>query len=215
MIRTFKPVFSRATAFAVMASASYAVRTGLAWAAEADHGEGSGGLPQLDPTKFSSQIFWLLLVFFTLFHILRKRILPRYTEVLEEREEKITGDLARAEELRAEAENAEASYQDSLSEARQAAHAAIAKAQEQAASDTAQRLAKVESSLKGRFTKAENRIAEEKGAAFADLNAIVSEAVKGSVSKIANISASDTDVECVVQTALANRTDAKAEGATS
>lgn len=213
MLRIWYPNFGLLkgnSTLAVIAGAGSAwLMTASALAAEAEK-EGSGGLPQLDPANFSSQIFWMLLVFFLLFQYLRKRVLPRYTEVLEEREEKIVGDLSRAEELRAEAEAAEASYQASLADARQSAHAAITKAQEQAASDTAQRLAKVESSLKGRFTKAENRIAEEKGAAFAELNSIVSDAVKDSVAKIANISPADADVQGVVTTALSDRTDVKA-----
>lgn len=163
---------------------------------EAEH---VGGLPQMNPAHFASQIFWMLLVFLVLFQILRRRILPRYAEVLEEREEKIAGDLGRAEALRLEAEAAEAHYQASLTEARRVAHEALIKAQEQAAADSASRLAKVDSSIKGRITKAENRIAEEKQAALGELASIVTDAVRDSVDRIAGLKTADDEVESAIR----------------
>ena len=195
---------NRATAFA--ATAAVYVMTALpAIAAEAEHGESKGGLPQFRAENFSSQIFWMLLVFFLLYQYLRKRILPRYAEVLEEREEKITGDLGMAEQLRAEAESAKAAYEASLADARQSAHDAIAKAQEKAAADTAAKLAKVESTIKGRFTKTENKSAEQQQTVFAELGSIVSEAVHDSVERIANLKPADADIDNAVKQALEAR----------
>jgi len=170
---------------------------------EAEHH--SGGLPQLNPDSFASQIFWMLLVFAALYYMLQRRILPRFAEVLEEREVKITGDLSRAEELRAEAEAAEASYEASLAEARATAHDALAKAQEHAAEETAKKMAKVDSSIKGRFTKAENKLTEQKQEAYGQLASIVSEAVNDSVGRIAGFSPDQKAVEAAVKKALEAR----------
>ena len=61
-------------------------------------------MPQLDPSTFATQLFWLFLTFTALFLIAWKVALPRMTEVLNTRQERIEGDLEKAETLKAEAE---------------------------------------------------------------------------------------------------------------
>jgi len=194
----------RALAIAIMAGL-YCATAMTALAAEADGGDSKGGLPQFRVEDFSSQIFWMLLVFLLLYQYLRKRILPRYAEVLEERSEKISGDLNKAEQLQSSAEDARVAFEASLMDARKAAHEAIAKAQEKAAIDTAAKLAKVESSIKGRFTKAENKINEQKLSVFNELGSIVSDAVQDSVKRIADIEPSHDTVDKAVKQALEAR----------
>ena len=45
----------------------------------------SGGMPQLNPEFWISQIFWLILTFGILFIVLSKLILPKISESLEKR----------------------------------------------------------------------------------------------------------------------------------
>ena len=49
----------------------------------------SGGMPQLNPEFWVSQIFWLILTFGTLFIILSKFILPKISNNLELRKSQI------------------------------------------------------------------------------------------------------------------------------
>ena len=194
-----------AALFTAAVAGLYATDLALALATTAEDGEAKGGLPQFRPEDFASQVFWLLLVFILLYQYLRKRVLPRYSEVLEEREAKISGDLTKAEELRTDAEAASAAYEASLSDARKTAHDAIAKAQEKAAADTAAKLSKVESTIKGRLTKAENKITEQQSAVLAELSTIVSEAVQDSVQRIADIKPDTSTVDKAVKQALEAR----------
>lgn len=60
---------------------------------------GKAGLPQLDTSWYSSQIFWLLLVFGLLYFVVGKIIAPKIGGVIESRQAKIDNDLARAEQL--------------------------------------------------------------------------------------------------------------------
>ena len=59
------------------------------------------GLPQLDVTTFSNQIFWLVVTLVVIYLILSKVALPRIASVLADRQGTITNDLAAAEELKA------------------------------------------------------------------------------------------------------------------
>ena len=82
-------------------------------------------MPQFDPEVFSSQIFWLLICFSLLYFFASKVILPRITDIVEKRENRIKSDEliassmekkvseldATSEKLRA---NANLTYQKSI-----------------------------------------------------------------------------------------------------
>ena len=54
------------------------------------------GMPQLDPTYWASQAFWLILVFTILYISISKFYLPKIKDNLENRENKIKEDLENA-----------------------------------------------------------------------------------------------------------------------
>jgi len=79
---------------------------------------GSVGLPQLDPSTWVNQIFWLVIVFAALYIILSMFILPRLREGISDREDRISDDLDQASNMQREAEEAEKAYNRSLADAR-------------------------------------------------------------------------------------------------
>src|SRR5262245_43416790 len=74
--------------------------------------------PPLDPSSFVPQLFWLALAFGLLYVLLKRMALPRVGEVIEERRERIDRDIAKAESLKVETEQALANYERALGEAR-------------------------------------------------------------------------------------------------
>ena len=73
-----------------------AIKTDL-FAAEA-------GMPQLDPTYWASQAFWLILVFSILYISISRFYLPKIRDNLENRENKIKEDLESANKYREQSE---------------------------------------------------------------------------------------------------------------
>ena len=65
----------------------------------------SGGMPQLNPEFWISQIFWLTLSFGFLFIILSKFILPKISNNLELRKSQILENIEMAEKQKKESEN--------------------------------------------------------------------------------------------------------------
>ena len=63
-----------------------------------------GGMPQLDPEFWVSQIFWLTITFGTLFLVLSKFILPRISKNLEQRRLQILENIETAEKQREQSE---------------------------------------------------------------------------------------------------------------
>ncbi len=64
----------------------------------------SGGMPQLDPEFWFSQIFWLVITFGILYFVLSKLILPKISENLETRKSQILDNLELAEKQRNQSE---------------------------------------------------------------------------------------------------------------
>ena len=62
------------------------------------------GMPQLNPEYWFSQIFWLILIFTTLYVIILKIFLPKITDSIENRKSKIVNDLHEAQKLKESAE---------------------------------------------------------------------------------------------------------------
>ena len=71
----------------------------------------SGGMPQLDPEYWLSQIFWLTVTFGFLFIILSKFVLPNISSNLENRKTQILNNIDIAEKQRDESENNIAEYE--------------------------------------------------------------------------------------------------------
>ena len=64
----------------------------------------SGGMPQLDPEFWISQIFWLVITFGILFIVLSKFILPKISDNLETRKSQILENIEIAEKQREDSE---------------------------------------------------------------------------------------------------------------
>ena len=62
------------------------------------------GMPQLDPTYWASQAFWLILVFTILYISISKFYLPKIKDNLDNRENKIKEDLENANKFKEESE---------------------------------------------------------------------------------------------------------------
>ena len=62
------------------------------------------GMPQLDPTYWASQAFWLILVFTILYISISKFYLPKIKNNLDDRENKIKEDLENANKFKEQSE---------------------------------------------------------------------------------------------------------------
>ena len=129
-------------------------------------------MPQFDPTSFASQLFWLAVTFIALYFLLSRLVLPRISEVMEKRSERIANDLERAEALKTETEAVIEAYEAALAKARSEASAVIAKATSDIATLSAKRQAEFGEELAMRMVAAEERISKAKQQAESQIREI-------------------------------------------
>ena len=96
--------------FLSLSIALVAINTDL-YAAEA-------GMPQLDPTYWASQAFWLILVFLILYIAISKFYLPKIKDNLDNRENKIKEDLEYANKFKEQSEAKAKEYDTILKNAK-------------------------------------------------------------------------------------------------
>lgn len=123
-------------------------------------------MPQLDPTFFPTQIFWLFVIFTLLFLIVWKMALPRIVGIRQVRRAQIDSDLEKATILKEEAEEVLTGYEKSLDEAMGKAQAVQRTMADELQVEQNRKLDEVANKLSGQFQEAEKNItAEEKRAA--------------------------------------------------
>ena len=80
-----------------------------------------GGMPQLNPDYWVSQIFWVILIFGTLYVILWRIILPKINVNLENRKSQILTDLDDAQKFEDQSKEKLSEYNKILNQAKQEA----------------------------------------------------------------------------------------------
>ena len=181
-----------------MATSSDAVND----AAQAGAESASGGLPQLDFSTFPTQIFWLAVSCFVLFHLMNKVALPRISNVLEERADAIADDLDRAEEFRRQAAAAEAAYNQALADARAKAQGIAAETRAEIQKDLDAALARADAEISARAAESERRIGEIRDSALAAVEEVAN-ATAGAVVEAVMPDVMDADaVKAAVQARL-------------
>lgn len=67
--------------------------------------EEQGGMPQLNPESFTSQIFWLFVSFSILFFIVHFFLLPKLKSIREKRDDTINNYLSQTQKLNQQIDN--------------------------------------------------------------------------------------------------------------
>ncbi|MCC5958113.1 MAG: F0F1 ATP synthase subunit B' [Rhodobacteraceae bacterium] len=144
----------------------------------ADDATSGPGMPQLDLTTFSNQIFWLVVTMVVLYFIMSRVALPRIAAVLADRRGTITSDIAAAEDFKLKAQEAEAAYNQALADARTEANRIVeaAKAEMQAELDV--QLTKANAEIAARSAESERHIAEIRDNALAMVTDVSNDVTK-------------------------------------
>lgn len=159
-------------------------------------------MPQFDPSSFASQLFWLLVMFVALYLIVSKIAIPRIGEVLDQRARVIQDDLDRATQLKAETDQAIATYEKAMAAARTQAfdHMRTIQAELKTVADA--RTAEVTNEVNRQINEAEARILQAKKKALESIKGVAADTARDVVAKLAGLSPEAGTVESAVAAAL-------------
>lgn len=166
---------------------------------DAPHG---GGFPPFQGETFASQLLWLAITFGFLYWLAAKVIVPRLGSILEDRANKIGGDLDEAAAMKAKAEEAGQAYEKSLAEARAKSQAIAQETREKVNADSAERRKGVEADLAAKLADAEAKIVATKTEAMSHVEAIAADAAGAIVSHLTGTAPAPADAAKAVKTAL-------------
>ena len=130
------------------------------------------GMPQLCDAWFANQIFWLVVALASIYFLLTRIALPRMSAVLAERQGTISNDLAAAEDLKRQAEDAEEVHQKALADARAEAQRIGQKARDAIKADLDAAIAEADERISERTGESEREIGEIRDGAAAAVEAV-------------------------------------------
>jgi len=119
-------------------------------------------MPQLDPSSYFSQIFWLTLTFLSLWFVMSWLIIPRISEVIEARRRKIDDYIQKAESINQKALSTLERYESALSKAKEQTKKQILQTKENAALEIEQKQAAFEHELTSKIAENEFAIAKDR-----------------------------------------------------
>jgi F-type H+-transporting ATPase subunit b len=151
--------------------------------------------PPLDPDTFAPQLVWLAISFGLLYVLASRVVLPLVGKVIKERSDQITGDLAQAERLKAETEQALMSYEQALAKARTEANAIAKAIHDKVAVEIDGERARGEAEIAAKLADAERRIGEAKAKALANVDDIVSDVAGAIVTRLIGTEVSKEEVQ--------------------
>jgi len=151
------------------------------------------GMPQLDPTTYGNQIFWLLIALVAIYLILSRVALPRIAAILAERQGTITNDIASAEDLKAKAEAAEEAYEKALADARAEAQRIAGETKAKIQADLNVAIGKADAKIAAKAAESEQAIAEIRAGAVV----AVAEVAKDTAKEIVAVMGGKADAKAI------------------
>ncbi|MEL6287325.1 MAG: F0F1 ATP synthase subunit B' [Pseudomonadota bacterium] len=157
--------------------------------------------PPLDPSTFSSQLIWLTITLGGLYLILSRIALPRIGEVIEERSDRIQRDLDEAQRLSAETEQAIASYEQALAEAKGKAQGIAQTTRDELSAEVEGERQRIEGQIEADAAAAEARVTAAKNEALAKVDDVATDTVQAIVGRLLGMDVSADEAKQAVSAA--------------
>ena len=158
----------------------------------------SGGMPQLNPEFWISQIFWLTLTFGILYIVLSKLILPKISANLELRKSQIQDNIEAAEKQRKDSESKLKEYDEIIFKSKLVAKNIFKDSREKVIKDINNKKETLENQINEEIKKAEKEIEVVKKSAPEKINKIAIEASSELVKKLIGAEINNSSISAIV-----------------
>ena len=161
-----------------------------------------GGMPQLDPEFWVSQIFWLTITFGTLFLVLSKFILPRISKNLEQRRLQILENIETAEKQREQSEKNLKEFDEIILKSKNKAKEVMLAAREKVVSEITKKKMKLDEDLLSEIQNVEKEIIELKLSSPKKINSIASNITNEVIKRLIGTDVNESSVSALVEEEL-------------
>jgi len=158
----------------------------------------SGGMPQLDPEFWISQIFWLTLTFGVLFLVLSKLILPKISANLELRKSQIQDNVEAAEKQRTSSESKLKEYDEIILKSKLEAKNIFKDARNKAVADINIKREVLDKQIDDEIKKVEKEIDDLKKISPEKINKIAIETSSELLKKVIGAEVNNSSISAIV-----------------
>ena len=159
----------------------------------------SGGMPQLDPEFWISQIFWLILSFGVLYIVLTKIILPKISANLELRKSQIQENIEAADKQREDSETKLREYESIIEKSKLEAKNIYRDAREKVLKDINLKRESLEKQINEEIKVAENEINILRKTSSKKINKIAIETSSEILQKLIGTEINNSSISAIVE----------------
>ncbi len=156
------------------------------------------GMPQLNTEFWTAQIFWLIIIFSSLYLIIWKIFLPKITYSIENRKSKIVSDLNETQKLKESAEKKLDEYNKIIEKSKKEAKKIIEDSNKKLEKDIEEKKKKFSEEIDKELMLAEKEIMELKKASISKINNIAAETSFEVIKQILKIEVNKSSVSAIV-----------------
>ena len=157
------------------------------------------GMPQLDPTYWASQGFWLILIFVILYLSISKFYLPKIKNNLDNRDNKIKEDLDNANKFKDQSEIKIKEYETILENAKKEVAKIHLESRNNLDKDIQSKKAKIEKDIENEILKAQKEIVELKKSSISSIQTIAENITSNIIEKITGDKLNESSIKATVE----------------
>ena len=157
------------------------------------------GMPQLNPEFWASQIFWLILIFSSLYIIMWKIFLPKISDSIENRKSRIIGDLNETKKLKENAEKKLREYNKIIEDTKKEAKKIIEDNKKKLENDIKSKKQKFNEEIEKELKSVEKEIKSLKRSSISSINKIAAEVSSEVIKQLVGTSVNMSNVSAIVE----------------
>ena len=180
-----------------MKNFSFALCTALIICVNQAYGSETG-MPQLNPEFWTAQIFWLILIFSSLYLIIWKIFLPRITYSIENRKFRVANDLDEAQTLKENAEKKLKEYNEIIENSKKEAKKIIEDNKKKLDRNIEDKKQKFDSEIEKELAEVEKEIKDLKKSSLSNISKIAVETSADTIMQIIDINVNKSNVSAIV-----------------
>ena len=158
-----------------------------------------GGMPQLNPEFWASQIFWLILIFSSLYIMMWKIFLPKITDSIENRKSRIINDLNETQKLKENAEKKLREYNKIIEDTKKEARKIIEDNKKKLENDIKSKKQKFNEEIEKELLSVEKEIKSLKKLSISNINKIAVEVSSEIIKQMFGTEMNTSKVSAIVE----------------